>query len=131
MPIPTSILFLLVFFCTVSACKKQNVKQETSPWKKIKIDFKSLDANGLAGNELSKTAVNYEFCIPAETKYWRAVKKIDKTAQKHEGRGRAGCDAAKGSWLIIGSAQQKAYKKVLYDLASLPWIVEILETNWE
>jgi hypothetical protein len=93
------------------------------------MDFKQLDTAGLAGPPKGKVAVNYEFCIPAEEKNWRQVHKIDPTAQKNPGKGRVQCKDTQ--WLIIGSTHQKNYQRVLFQLASLPFVTQIQQTFWE
>jgi len=98
-------------------------------WNKIKIDFKAIDKDGLSGTPTGKVAVHYEFCIPTNEKLWKQVSAIDATAQKQVGRGRVGCK--QGTWLVTGSTHQPKYKKVLYDLAALPFVPLIEETFWE
>lgn len=98
-------------------------------WQKVKIDFRQFDENGLTGPPNGKVAAHYEFCIPASEEAWRAVQKIDPTAQKNAGRGRVGC--GKGEQLVIGTTQQKNYKRVLYELARLGFVREIQQTFWE
>ncbi|MBC7776538.1 MAG: hypothetical protein H7246_13980 [Phycisphaerae bacterium] len=111
------------------ACQPQKPSEKPDAWKKIKLDFKRLDAEGLTGPPKGKVAVNYEFCIPAEPKRWRQVQKIDPTAQKNEGKGRAGCKESQ--WLVIGSTNQKNYQRVLFQLASLPYVARITQVVWE
>lgn len=119
----TSIVFLAF------ACQRPPAHEDPAVWKKVRIDFKALDENGLAGNSGGKVAVNYEFCIPKEKKKWRQVQKIDPTAQRTTGKGRIRCSDAQ--WLIIGSTHQARYKRVLYELARLPYVERIEETHWE
>jgi hypothetical protein len=126
---PSGFLLLLVSSSLFLACSRELKADDPSVWKKIKINFKSLDNNGLSGPEGGKVAVHYEFCVPAEEKYVKAVKKIDPTAEKQPGAGRVGC--GNGTWLMIGTTQQKNHKRVLYELASQPWIKVIEETFWE
>ncbi len=125
----TVFLFLLLVSVVFSACSRELKADDPSVWKKVKINFKQLDANGLSGSEGAKVAVHYEFCVPAEEQYVKAVKKIDPTAEKNPGAGRVGC--GNGTWLMIGTTHQKHYKRVLYELASQPWIKSIEETFWE
>ena len=126
------ILLFLVFLNTsvFMSCSEKTKPEDPTVWNKIKIDFKRLDENGLAGPSNGKVAVNYEFCIPASEKHWNEVKKIDKTVQAQKGsKGRIGCD--KDSWLIIGSTHQENYRRVLYELASLGYITQIQEAFFE
>lgn len=105
-------------------------EDDPTVWKKIKIDFKNLDTDGLSGASTGKVAVHYEFCIPSGEKHWETVRAIDPTAQKHPGSsGRIGCGGS--TMLIIGTTHQKNYRRVLYDLASLTFVERIEETFWE
>lgn len=117
---------LLLFF---TYCRAPKVPESADVWKKIKLDFKALDAEGLTAQGEGKVAVNYEFCIPAEDRHWKKVKNIDPTAQKNAGRGRVGCQDSQ--WLVIGSTNQKNYQRVLYELASLPFVGGIYQVFWE
>lgn len=126
-------ILLLPFFILLvlaAACSKKSAPEDPTVWKKIKIDFSRLDNEGLAGPAGGKVSVHYEFCIPASEKHLKAVEKIDPTARAQKGsRGRIGCDGA--SWLVIGSTHQQHYRRVLYELASLPYVQKIEETFFE
>lgn len=124
--LPAFFFLALVFI----ACSKKTPPEDPSVWGKIKINFSRLDEKGLTGQPDGKVSANYEFCIPAEEKYWAEVKKRDGTAELYKGsKGRAGCGS--GTWLVIGSTHQKNYRRVLYRLASLPYVQEIQETFYE
>ncbi len=103
--------------------------EDATVWKKIHLDFKKLDADGLSGPPSGKVAVNYEFCIPAEEKYWQEVHQIDPTAAKSSGKGRIACQD--GQWLVIGSTHQPRYQRVLYEVAALTYVERVEETFWE
>lgn len=122
-------LLLFVFFAISLTCIGQNPANSAEIWKKIRLDFKSLDKEGMAGVEGSKVEQNYEFCIPTERRYWKKVKQTDPSAKKSQGKGRVGC--SDGEWLIIGCTHQKNYQRVLYDLASLPFVKRIEPVYWE
>lgn len=112
------------------SCRGPAAAESPETWKKIQLDFKRLDENGLAGPIGGKVAVNYEFCLPASEKYWKKVKNLDKTAVRQPGaKGRVGCNQSQ--WLVIGSTHQANYQRVLYQLASLPYIERIQQTFWE
>lgn len=122
--------FLLIVLLTSIGCQRKNQAEDPSVWKKVRLDFRQIDGQGLSGPNGGKVAVNYEFCLPARESYWKKVRKIDPTAQKHAGSaGRSGCTS--GQWLIIGSTHQKDYLRVLYRLASLPYVERIEQTFWE
>ncbi|MFN0215354.1 MAG: hypothetical protein ACKVT2_13945 [Saprospiraceae bacterium] len=120
------ILALITVYC---ACQSQKPPENPDVWKKIKLDFKQLDAGGLTGPPKGKVAQNYEFCIPANEKYWRQVHKTDPSARKNPGKGRVGCK--ENQWLVIGATNQKNYQRVLFQLASLPFVERIEPVFWE
>lgn len=121
------ILLILSAGCTHKA---EPTYDDATVWDKIKLNFKRLDTEGLAGPDGGKVSVHYEFCIPAQTKFWRKVHRIDKTAVKLErSKGRAACSDKQ--WLVIGSTRQPEYRRVLYDLARLPEVTVIKEVFWE
>jgi len=123
-------VLLLLLLPALSACSPKNKSEDPEVWKKVKLDFKRFDADGLAGAADSKGSVHYEFCIPADEKAWEKVHDIDSTAQKIPGsKGRSGCTDKQ--WLVIGCTHQKNYQRVLYELAALPFVARIEETFWE
>ncbi len=123
------IYFLLTASLLFGNCSKKMKTDDPAVWQKIKIDFSKIDEVGLAGTADGKVAVHYEFCIPADEKMWKKVRKIDPTAQKSTARGRIGC--TKNEWLILGMTHQKNYRRVLFDLASLTFVKKIEENFWE
>lgn len=124
------ILLLWIIFLIFPACHRKSQPEDPGVWKKINLNFKNIDPDGLTGPSGGKVAVNYEFCLPPGENYWKKVQQIDKTAQKHTSSGgRIGC--SKNHWLIVGSTHQPNYLRVLYELASLPYIEKIQETHWE
>lgn len=114
----------------IAACSQKPAPEDPAVWNKVKIDFNRLDENGLSGPPDGKVAVSYEYCIPADDKYWNEVKKIDGTSQIQKGsKGRVGCTA--NQWLVLGSTHQKNYRRVIYELASLTYVQQIQETFFE
>jgi hypothetical protein len=127
-----SLAFFFLFAASlfVACTRKNSPPEDPAVWNKVKIDFSKIDEKGLAGPPNGKVAVNYEFCIPAEEKFWSEVKNIDKTAQAMKGsKGRIGCD--KSQWLVVGSTHQENYKRVIYELAALTYVQKIQETFFE
>lgn len=121
------LIICIAFFIT---CARRTVGEDPKVWQKIKIDFHLLDKDGLSGPPDGKTALNFEFCIPKDEKKWRELQKISPDLQKQiGGRGRIGCQA--DQWLIIGSTHQPQYKRILYELASLPYVARIEPVFWE
>jgi hypothetical protein len=111
-------------------CQPKPAPESAATWQKVRLNFRQLDSDGLKGPSGGKVAVNYEFCIPRQEKYWRTVQKIDTSAQQFTtSRGRIGC--SNEQWLIVGSTHQPKYRRVLYDLASLPYVELIQEVYWE
>ncbi len=120
----------IFFLLSLLACQRSvPPAEDATVWKKVLLNFKQLDADGLSGPPNGKVAVNYEFCIPAQEKNWQEVQKIDRTARKQGGKGRIGC--RDNQWLVIGSTHQPRYQRVLYELASLPYVERVEETFWE
>jgi hypothetical protein len=112
------------------ACQRKAPLEDPAAWNKIKIDFKRLDKEGLAGPEGGKVALHYEYCIPQNEKYWKRIQMIDRSATRPgAGQGRVGCTS--GQWLIFGTTHQKNYQRVLFELASLPCVTRIEEVFWE
>ncbi|MBZ0201455.1 MAG: hypothetical protein K8I03_00405 [Ignavibacteria bacterium] len=99
--------------------------------KKIRIDLEKFTSDGYRvhpGGE--KSAINYEFCIPASDSVYAEVLAIDPTAGVLKGsKGRSGC--SEKEWLVIGSSRQPGFKDVLKKLARLEYIRKITETFWE
>ena len=122
--------FFLFILLAGAACRRRvQPNEDAAVWKKIHLNFRQLDAEGLSGPPSGKVAVNYEFCIPAQEKNWREVQKTDPSARKQGGKGRIGC--RDDQWLVIGSTHQPRYQRVLYELASFPYVERIEETFWE
>lgn len=121
----------LLALWTLAACQRPAAPPEDpAVWKKIKLDFRNIDADGLTGPPDGKVSVYYEFCIPADDKSLRKVRKIDPTANVMKGsKGRVGCSSAQ--WLIIGNTRQARYQRVLYELACLPYVEKIQQTFFE
>jgi len=123
-------IFLAFLLVGLACRRKVQPPEDASVWKKVHLDFKRLDADGLSGPPGGKVAVNYEFCIPAQEKNWKEVQKIDPSARKQGGsQGRIGC--RDDQWLVIGSTHQPRYQRVLYELAALTCVERIEETFWE
>ena len=114
---------------TIAACRRPPAPEDPTVWNKVRLNFRRLDADGLAGPPGGKVAVNYEFCIPADAKTLREVQRIDTTARRYPGKGRVQCTDQE--WLVLGSTHQPRYQRVLYELAALPYVREIQETFWE
>lgn len=99
-------------------------------WGKIRFDLNTLDAEGLTLTPDGGVAVHYEFCIPADAAAWKQVQAIDSTAERYEvGSGRVGCGGT--TRLVIGTTHQKNFRRVLYELAALPFVERVEQTFWE
>ena len=120
---------MLLFAIVFVSCSHSKLPEDPIVWKKIKMDFRKFNNEGLAGPTGGQVSGNYEFCIPASEKYWKQVKKIDKTAERSGGKGRIGC--SEKEWMVIGSTHQKNFQRVIFELASMPYIMEIQETFYE
>ena len=121
-----SYLFLWIASLHIS-CANQKILY---PNPKIGFDINQIDKEGLIGEGSGKTALHYEFCIPAENPYIAKVKEIDPSLQIHKkSRGRIACTRAE--WLCIGSSHQENAKQKLQRLAELPFIKRIEQTVFE
>jgi hypothetical protein len=91
---------------------------------KIGFDLDGLDVEGLAGAADGKVAISYEFRIPDTPENRAAVKAIDPGIAIAAGpRGRV--DAGPGFALCIGSTHTPRHRKILLDLARLPFVERI------
>ena len=96
-------------------------------YNKISIDLDKLDNNGY----LLKTnqPIDYEFCIPDNETTWNEVLTINPKLKKTASKGRAGC--VKGTVLVFGNTDNKAYKSMLCKIANLDYVKEVRQTFWE
>ncbi|MCB0529108.1 MAG: hypothetical protein KDC65_11565 [Saprospiraceae bacterium] len=112
------------------ACTRKATPENPDAWQKIKFNLNGFDENGLRGPANGKVALEYEYCIPAKERHWKAIKKIDPSAKLHrESRGRVGC--GDGNWLVTGNTHQTSHKRVLYLIASQDFVTQILENFYE
>lgn len=96
----------------------------------LKLDLSGLDSEGLRGPPGGKVALAYEFCIPNTDSARMDVQRIDPSLQlMPNSPGRIGC--GKDQCLCIGSTHQKNFRKILSDLASLPYVNEIRRCDFE
>jgi hypothetical protein len=121
-----SFLFLLLLILGSSAfqCprKMQKINQA-----KIQFDYSTIDDHGLRNGEV---AVDYEFCIPADTAILEQVLKIDQGVRvMKSSKGRIGCTDQQ--WLCINNTHNPDWKKKLYAIASLSYVERIAETFYE
>lgn len=123
-PALSGLILTMLLACNVRAPRENRVV-----WKKIGFDIDQLDANGLLGPPDGRVSLDYEFCIPAETRYWQTVQAIDSTAKRPNSRGRIGCTGK--TWLVIGSTHRADYRQTLYRLAELPYVKRIERVYWE
>lgn len=97
---------------------------------KITFDLSKLDEQGLYGPPGGKRALSYEFCIPGTAENKTKVEKIDPAVTFiSQSPGRIGC--GDNEFLCIGSTHQKDFAKVLQQLAELPYVEHIDQSNFE
>ena len=119
--------FVLLFGSLFFSCANQKVLH---PSPKIGFDINALDKEGLIGPADGKVAVNYEFCIPANSRFINEVVRIDPSIRVHKkSKGRVACN--KEQWLCIGSTHQELYRQKLQRLAELEYIKRIEKTVFE
>jgi hypothetical protein len=101
-----------------------------NPEHKITFDLSVLNRAGLYGPPSGLRALHYEFCIPANPDYEARVKAIDPTIViNHKSRGRIGCSAHE--YLCLGSTHQPEFRRVLSQLARLPYVKRIDQAFFE
>jgi hypothetical protein len=89
-----------------------------------------LNADGLYGPQNGLRSLDYEFCIPAGTRYAEEVRVIAPEVRCATGsRGRIGCTA--GQALCLGSTSGTGWKVVLERLAALAYVDRIVKNDWE
>lgn len=94
---------------------------------KIQFNYNSMDNTGLKHEGVN---LDYEFCIPARDAYAKKVLHIEPRAQiLQKSKGRSGCSDME--WLVIIAYHDEAWKKKLFDIASLPFVERIKETFYE
>ena len=100
------------------------------PSPKIGFNINALDKEGLMGPEGGKTALNYEFCIPADNSYVGKIRQIDPSIKIHrKSKGRIAC--SKAEWLCIGNTHQEYAKSKLQRLAAYDFIKRIERAYFE
>ncbi|MFZ5952861.1 MAG: hypothetical protein ACOYXC_19310, partial [Candidatus Rifleibacteriota bacterium] len=122
------ISFLLVTFLT--GCGEKPDQTISVNGKKIEFDLSLLDSSGLRGSQSGKVSLSYEFSIPDNEESRRRVKEIDPGIQFMPGsRGRIG--AGEGQCLCVGETGHKDFRRILSQLAALPFVERIIECHFE
>ena len=123
--------YVLLFAGLLSflSCTNSKMLPSKEQLNKIRFDLSMLDEDGLLGPENGKVALDYEFCIPRDDQYLKAVTRIDPTIKVQLSRGRIGCSP--GQYLCLGNTHQKNYREVLYQLAKLTYVERIERAFFE
>lgn len=118
---------LLIICILMAGCSSlQNYQLE----KKVAFDLKQLDADGLYGDQDSKRALSYEFCIPADIEKANEVMAIDPSAVIYKSSpGRINCSASE--YLVMGDTFQKDYIVTLRQLSDLNYVTRIVQAYFE
>jgi hypothetical protein len=96
----------------------------------IRFDSSRLNSEGLVGPPDGLSALSYEFCIPAVEAHVGEIEAIDSTITiQRSSPGRIGCGS--DEYLAIGSTHQSGFRKVLEQLARLPYVEHIEEAHFE
>ena len=94
--------------------------QARGPGHKIGFDLGALNELGLTGPPLR--SIQYRYCIPANEDDAKKVQEIDRTAQiDREASNPCGGD----QWQATCETHQAGFRKVLMELATLPFVKEI------
>jgi hypothetical protein len=127
MPARCLLFFLLL---PAFACQPAGQSAAEAPPPKIRFDLSQIDADGLYGPDDGKRALDYEFCIPADSVRMAEVQAIDPSLQVYPAsRGRVDCDHTQ--YLCIGNTHQPRWREILLELAALEYVKEIRRTDWE
>lgn len=93
---------------------------------KINFDISRLSSEGLIGSSDGLRSLSYEFCIPKNESYLTEVKIIAPTLAYYSNTpGRIGCNL--NQYLCIVSTHNPNWKKILFSIASLPYVERIDE----
>lgn len=96
----------------------------------IRFDSSRLNSEGLVGPPDGLRALSYEFCIPAVEAHVGEIEAIDSTITiQRSSPGRIGCGS--DEYLAIGSTHPPGFRKVLEQLARLPYVERIEEAHFE
>ncbi len=91
---------------------------------KIRFDLAEIAPNGLVGPPDGLRSLSYEFCAPATQGVIQQIQAIDPSLQVHrQSPGRIGCRG--DQVLAIGATHQPRWRRVLLDLARLPYVTQI------
>ena len=118
---------LLVLCLLANSCAHQKILH---PSPKIGFDINALDKEGLVGEPGEKVAIDYEFCIPAETRYMNEILKIDSSIRvQKKAKGRIAC--SKTEWLCLGNTHQEYSRRKIQLIAELSFIKRIERSYFE
>lgn len=91
---------------------------------KIRFDLAEIAPNGLMGPPDGLRSLSYELCAPATESVIQQIQAIDPSLQIYrQSPGRIGCRA--DQVLAIGATHQPRWRRVLLDLARLPYVRRI------
>jgi len=112
------------------AAPSSHEKAQSRDAAKIKFRLDDIRPDGLRGPPDGSGSVAYEFCVPADEKVYKEVRKIDPSvAITHGSHGRVGCTESQS--LCIGRTNQPHWREVLKALAALKYVTEIRECFFE
>ena len=121
------LFLLLIFYSATYGCANQKILH---PSPKIGFDINALDKEGLVGEPGGKVAIDYEFCIPAETRYMNEILKIDPSIRvQKKAKGRIAC--SKTEWLCLGNNHQEYSRRKIQLIAEFSFIKRIERSYFE
>lgn len=125
-----TIMLLLAGAVTDCECQPYEMPKERHAAAKIKFQLDYIRPDGLRGPANGLVSVSYEFCVPADDRLYREVRRIDPSVKIHpNSSGRIACP--KGQSLCIGQTHQPHWRDVLRRLSYLSYISEIRECLFE
>ncbi|TXB64457.1 hypothetical protein [Phaeodactylibacter luteus] len=126
-----SLLLASLLLTVLTQCRAPSISWSPGLSGKLGFDLNEINEEGLAGPKDGLVSVHYEYCIPNSPDYIAQVRGIDPTLRLQPGApGRSGCRPER-EVLCLGHTHQPGYEKVLYELASLPYIRKISRAWFE
>ncbi len=120
----------MILCCAAFAAASAQTPDRGEAPAKVGFDLSRLNDSGLRGPPDGLRALDYEFCIPSAETYVAEIKAIDPSAAVYpRSPGRIGCTEDQS--LVIGNTHQPEFRRVLRNLAALPYVTRIDESFFE
>jgi len=129
--IPVATVAAACLAVALSGCRSPVAPDDAWPEAdKIRFPLGDIRPDGLRGPPDGLTAVAFEFCVPADARVYRKLRRIDPGLDIQPGAsGRIGCRA--GQSLVIGETGHPGWRGTLKALSKLDYVGEIRECHFE